>query len=157
MNNKKGDKVVYPNHGAGVIDSIEEKDVFSSKAKYYTLKLTVGQLTISVPVDKSHGLGLRDVINKRDAGKVLKVIAQKAKLSEDTDSNERFKDLGEKLRTGDAFDIAGVIRDLSSMDKLSTREKRMFSKAKDLLVSELRFSLDKTEEEVMKRVNKVLN
>jgi len=155
--NKKGDKVVYPNHGAGTIAAIEEKDVFSTKSKYYILNLSVGQLTISVPVDKSHELGLRNVITKRDAGKVLKVISQKVKAKKDVDSNERFKELSEKLRTGDAFEIAGVIRDLSKLEKMSTREKRMFSKAKDLLVSELIFSFNKTEEEMVKQVNKVLN
>lgn len=155
--NKKGDKVVYPNHGAGTIAAIEEKDVFSTKSKYYILKLSVGQLTISVPVDKSHELGLRNVITKRDAGKVLKVISQKVKEKKDADSNERFKELSEKLRTGDAFEIAGVIRDLSKLEKMSTREKRMFSKAKDLLVSELIYSFNKTEEEMVKQVNKVLN
>ncbi len=155
--NKTGDKVVYPNHGAGTIAAIEEKDVFSTKSKYYILNLSVGQLTISVPVDKSHELGLRNVITKRDAGKVLKVISQKVKAKKDVDSNERFKELSEKLRTGDAFEIAGVIRDLSKLEKMSTREKRMFSKAKDLLVSELIFSFNKTEEEMVKQVNKVLN
>jgi len=155
--NKKGDKVVYPNHGAGTISAIEEKDVFSTKSKYYILELSVGQLTISVPVDKSHELGLRNVITKRDAGKVLKVISKKVKAKKDVDSNERFKELSEKLRTGDAFEIAGVIRDLRKLEKMSTREKRMFSKAKDLLISELIFSFNKTEEEMVKQVNKVLN
>lgn len=154
---KQGEKVAYPHHGAGVIEAVQEKTVFSEKKRYYILKLSIGQLTLNVPVHNCHELGLRSIIDKRQAAKVLKVLADKrAKITPD-DCNERFRVNNDKLATGNAFSIAEVVRDLNKRLNLSAREKRLFSKAKNILTSELMFSLGKTEKETLAHIDKTLN
>jgi len=153
---KQGDRVVYPHHGAGIIEAVQEKCVLSEKREYYILKLPVAQLTINVPVDNCLQLGLRGVINRPTALKVLRTLSDKARVMPD-DSNERYRLNNEKIATGNAFSLAEVIKDLSEFSVLSSREKRMLLKAKNLLVSELMHSLEKTETEVTKKVDKLLN
>ncbi len=153
---QKGDKVVYPHHGAGIIEAIKEKRVFSEKKKYYVLKFTEGQLMISVPIDNCDELGLRSIINKRQASKVLKVLSDKSK-EESIDCTERFKINSEKLSTGNIHSAAEVLRDLSTGESISTREKRLLSKAKKIMISELVYIYKKTEEEMDKKIVKMLN
>ena len=153
---KQGDKVVYPHHGAGIIESVQDKCVLAESRTYYILKLPVAQLTINVPVENCLELGLRGVINRPTALKVLRTLSDKARVMPD-DSNERFRLNNEKIATADAFALAEVIKDLSEFTILSSREKRMLMKAKNLLVSELIHSLEKTEAEVTKKVDKILN
>lgn len=152
---KKGDVVVYPHHGAGTIEAIQEKSVFDEKQRYYILKLAVDQITISVPVSNSQELGLRNVISKKQASNVIKVLKSK-KQRASSDYNERFKVNNEKLNSGDVFAVAEVVRDLNTNDGLSAREKRMFNKARDILISELKYTLKKSEEEVSNQLNTLL-
>jgi CarD family transcriptional regulator len=153
---KKGDSAVYPHHGAGIIESVQEKSILSEKRRYYVLKLSLAELIISVPVDNCHELGLRTTINKPTAKKVLNSLTLKAKTKLD-DSNERFRMNNDKIGSGDVFAIAEVVRELSKINEISTREKRMLGKAKTILVSELMHSFKKSEEEVVKQIDKILN
>jgi CarD family transcriptional regulator len=153
---RKGDKVVYPHHGAGVIKEITKKSFQDEKKKYYVFQQTLGEMMISVPVDNVENVGIRSVISQNKARKVLKVLSGRTKkLPEDW--NQRFKINNEKMGSGDIFQVAEVVRDLSKRDGLSTREKRMLSKAKKILTSELMHSLKKDEENILNRIDKRLN
>lgn len=133
-----GDKIVYPMHGAGVIDAIEEKDILGEKQAYYILKMP-GEVKVMVPTAKAEEIGVRSIIDKSSAEKVFRVLE-----SDETEMsmnwNKRYRDNMDKMKSGDIYKIADVVRNLSFKQKekgLSTGEKKMLSNAKQILLSEL--------------------
>lgn len=133
-----GDKIVYPMHGAGVIDAIEEKDILGEKQAYYILKMP-GEVKVMVPTAKAEEIGVRSIIDKSSAEKVFRVLE-----SDETEMsmnwNKRYRDNMDKMKSVDIYKIADVVRNLSFKQKekgLSTGEKKMLSNAKQILVSEL--------------------
>ena len=133
-----GDKIVYPMHGAGVIDAIEEKDILGEKQAYYILKMP-GEVKVMVPTAKAEEIGVRSIIDKSSAEKVFRVLE-----SDETEMsmnwNKRYRDNMDKMKSGDIYKIADVVRNLSFKQKekgLSTGEKKMLSNSKQILVSEL--------------------
>ncbi len=147
---KIGDKVVYPHHGAGVIEGIEEKQVLDEKQQYYIVRLSQGQLTVMVPANSIPGIGLRSIISPLQAENVLATLGDdQSKMPKDW--NRRFKRNREKIKSGDALEVAEVVRNLTIRDAevgLSTGEKRMLNRARQILVSELVFALDKDEGDI---------
>ncbi len=146
---KVGDKVVYPHHGAAVIERKEKREVFGEKRDYFILRLAYGDLTLMVPADNVEEVGVRDVINSEEVEEVFAVLRKKeARMP--TNWSRRFKNHVEKLKSGDIYQVAEVVRNLSIRegDKgLSAGEKRMLSKARQILVSELTFAIGVSEEE----------
>ena len=143
-----GDKIVYPMHGAGVIESIEEKELAGEKQAYYILKMP-GEVKVMVPVEKAEEIGVRDIIDKETAVNVIKVF-DKESVEEDPNWNRRYRENIEKMKSGDIYEIANIVRSLSFKQKekgLSTGDKKMLLNAKQILVSELVLAeqLDKSE------------
>jgi CarD family transcriptional regulator len=133
-----GDHVVYPMHGAGTIEGIEEKDILGEKQSYYIIKMP-GEVKVMVPTSKAEGIGVRDVIDKETAGKVFKVLETNS-TEMSMNWNKRYRDNMDKMKSGDAYEIADVVRNLSFKQKekgLSTGEKKMLLNAKQILISEL--------------------
>ena len=126
---KVGDKVVYPHHGAAVVERRETKVAFGEKREYLVLRLAYGDLTLMVPADNTEGVGLREVINDEEVEEVFAVLRKKeARMP--TNWSRRYKNHSEKLRSGDIYQVAEVVRNLSIRDKdkgLSAGEKRMLS------------------------------
>ena len=124
-----GDKVVYPHHGAATIEKREKKDVFGEKRDYLVLRLAYGDLTLMVPADNAEEIGLRDVINDEEVEEVFAVLRKKeARMP--TNWSRRFKNHVEKLKCGDIYQVAEVVRNLSIREKdkgLSAGEKRMLA------------------------------
>src|ERR671937_87590 len=153
-----GDKVVYPHHGAAVIERREEKEVFGEKREYLVLKVAYGDLTLMVPADNTDEVGLREVINDEEVEEVFAVLRKKeARMP--TNWSRRYKNHVEKLKSGDIYQVAEVVRNLSIRDKdkgLSAGEKRMLSKARQILVSELVFAMDVPEPDAEARLDKAL-
>ena len=153
-----GDKVVYPHHGAATIERREKKDVFGEKRDYLVLRLAYGDLTLMVPADNAEEIGLRDVINDEEVEEVFAVLRKKeARMP--TNWSRRFKNHVEKLKSGDIYQVAEVVRNLSlrEADKgLSAGEKRMLARARQILVSELTFALNVDEETAEARLDDVL-
>lgn len=134
-----GDKVVYPMHGAGVIEAIEEKEILGDRKEYYIMKLPIGEMKVMVPRDNVCLVGLREIINKDAVEKVLEILQDDC---EETSSNwnRRYRYHLEKIKSGSIFEVAAVVRNLTLRDKekgLSTGEKKMLESAKRILVSEL--------------------
>ncbi len=143
-----GDKIVYPMHGAGVIESIEEKELAGEKQAYYILKMP-GEVKVMVPVERAEEIGVRDIIDKETAGNVIKVFDEES-VQEDSNWNRRYRENIEKMKSGDIYEIANIVRTLSFKQKekgLSTGDKKMLLNAKQILVSELVLAeqLDKSE------------
>lgn len=153
-----GDKVVYPHHGAAVIEKRETMEAFGEKKEYLVLRLAYGDLTLKVPADNTDSVGLREVINDEEVEEVFAVLRKKeARMP--TNWSRRFKNHVEKLKSGDIYQVAEVVRNLSIRDKdkgLSAGEKRMLTKARQILVSELTFALSVTEEEAEKKLDEAL-
>jgi CarD family transcriptional regulator len=153
-----GDKVVYPHHGAAVVECREEREFFGEKKEYLVLKLAYGDLTLMVPADNTAEVGLREVINDEEVEEVFAVLRKKeARMP--TNWSRRYKNHVEKLKSGDIYQVAEVVRNLSIRDKdkgLSAGEKRMLTKARQILVSELTFAIGVTEDEAEERLNAAL-
>ena len=153
-----GDYIVYPMHGAGTIDAIEEKDILGEKQSYYILKMP-GEVKVMVPTAKADDIGDRSIIGKDEAGKVLEVLeANETEMSNNW--NKRYGDNMDKRKSGDIYEVADVVRNLSFKQKekgLSTGEKKMLINAKQILVSELVLAEHSSYEEMEGIVDNKIN
>ncbi|HCC04404.1 MAG TPA: CarD family transcriptional regulator [Clostridiales bacterium] len=153
-----GDKIVYPMHGAGTIDSIEEKDILGEKQSYYILKMP-GEVKVMVPIKNAEQVGVRSIIDKSSADKVFKILEQD-ETEMNKNWNKRYRDNMDKLKSGDIYEIADVVRNLSFKKKekgLSTGENKMLTNAKQILVSELVLAEQSNTDEMEEIVNNKIN
>ncbi|SMB84483.1 transcriptional regulator, CarD family [Desulfonispora thiosulfatigenes DSM 11270] len=144
---KLGEKIVYPMHGAGIIEAIEEKEVLGDRKKYYILKLAYGDMKVMIPMENTKLSGLREVIDTNGANKIIAIL-QEPETEMSGNWNKRFRANMEKIKSGDIYEVAEVVRNLSVRDKekgLSTGERNMLESARQILISEL--VLAKNEEE----------
>ncbi len=142
-----GDQVVYPHHGAGKVLKKEQKEVLGEKREYLTIKILHNDMTVMVPCENAGKAGLRRVIGDEDVRKVLAVLRDDVSQMP-KNWNRRFKHNRDKIKTGDVFELAEVVRNLAirEADKgLSTGEKQMYTRAKKILASELMYALDMEE------------
>jgi CarD family transcriptional regulator, regulator of rRNA transcription len=134
-----GDKVVYPNHGVGIIEQISSRSVGSTVEKFYLLHIKASSLKVMVPCQNAGSVGLRRVVRNGEIQKVLDVLS----ISEGNgngDWKDRFKENSDRMRTGSLLEVAGVLKSLIALHQakpLSFREKKMLERARYLLVSEL--------------------
>jgi CarD family transcriptional regulator, regulator of rRNA transcription len=139
---KVGDKVVYPHHGAGTVVKKETRTVLGEERVYLTIKIEHNDMTVNVPAENAELVGLRSVIDEEHIERVLDVLhGDGTKMPKNW--NRRFKYNRDKMKTGDIFELAEVVRNLSLRDSekgLSTGEKQMFVKAKKILASELMYA-----------------
>lgn len=155
---RKGDTVVHPEHGAAVIEELRERDFLGERKKYFVLHVAYGDLTLMVPVDSTEAVGLREVVRKKEVKKVLDVLREE-ESGQAANWSRRFKNNIEKLRSGDIYQVAEVVRNLSIRERekgLSAGEKRMVIKARQILVSELIYATSGTEEKAEAMIDKVL-
>ena len=153
-----GDKIVYPMHGAGTIDSIEEKNILGENQFYYVIRMP-GEVKVMVPTDRAEQIGVRNVIGKEEAEKVISILGEdETEMSQNW--NKRYRDNMEKMKSGSIYEVAGVVRNLSFKQKekgLSTGEKKMLHNAKQILVSELVLAEHATQDEVEELVDNKIN
>ncbi len=150
MDFKLGEKVVYPNHGVGIIEQVSFNGSNGRMEKYYLLKILSTGLKVMVPQTNVTAVGLRRVIRSGEAAKVFSFI-EKGKFDSHHDWKYRFKENSERMRTGALLEVAVVLKSLLSLSRskpLSFREKKMLERAKFLLVSELATAGNKTEQNV---------
>lgn len=153
-----GDKIVYPMHGAGVIEAIEEKSVCNEKQSYYIIKMP-GEVKVMVPTAKAEDIGVRNIIDSETAGKVINILEQES-TEMSVKWNKRYRDNVEKMKSGDIYEVADIVRNLSFKQKdkgLSTTEKKMLLNAKQILVSELVLAESKDKEEIEELVESKIN
>ena len=155
---KAGDRVVYPHHGAAIIEKKETKEVFGEKTEYLVLRMAHGEMTLSVPVDKAEEVGMRWPISGEDVEDLFEVL-QRRDVREPANWSRRFKNHQEKLKSGDVYQVAEVVRNLALRDRdkgLSAGEKTLYNKARSVLVSELSFALDVSEDDSTDKVDAAL-
>ena len=153
-----GDHIVYPMHGAGTVDAIEEKNILGEKQSYYIIKMP-GEVKVMVPTAKAEEVGVRNIIDKSSAQRVFKILEEN-ETEMDKNWNKRYRDNMEKIKSGDIYEVADVVRNLAFKQKekgLSTGEKKMLNNAKQILVSELvlaeHATQDVIEEEIESKIN----
>ena len=133
-----GDKVVYPMHGAGTIDSIDKKNILDEEIEYINISMP-GGVKVMVPSNQASKQGLRNIISQNDVEKVFCILeTDETQMSDNW--NKRYRDNMDKMKSGDIYEVADVVRNLSFKQKekgLSTGEKKMLNNAKQILVSEL--------------------
>jgi CarD family transcriptional regulator len=153
-----GDNVVYPHHGAGKVLKKEVKDLLGEKREYLTIKILHNDMTVMVPTQNAGVAGLRRVIDDDTVKKVLGVLT--AECSEMPKNwNRRFKHNRDKIKTGDIYELAEVVRNLAVREHekgLSTGEKQMYTRAKKILASELMYALEMGEEEAEDHLDDLL-
>ncbi len=153
-----GDHVVYPHHGAGKVLKKEEMEILGERREYLTIKILHNDMTVRVPTENAALAGLRRVIDEETVKKVLDVLRDE--VSEMPKNwNRRFKHNRDKIKTGDIYELAEVVRNLSLRESekgLSTGEKQMFTRTKKILASELMYALDKDEEEAEQYLDELL-
>jgi CarD family transcriptional regulator len=155
---KIGDQVVYPHHGAGKVLKKEQKEVLGEKREYLTIKILHNDMTVMVPCENAGKAGLRRVIGDADVRKVLAVLRDDVSQMP-KNWNRRFKHNRDKIKTGDVFELAEVVRNLAirESDKgLSTGEKQMYTRAKKILASELMYALDMEEGEAEEHLESLI-
>jgi len=139
MDYKIGDKVVYPNHGVGVIEQISYGIISGRTETYYMLRITSNSLKVMVPRSNAEAVGLRPVVRNGETSKVLDYL-EKGKFNSHHDWKHRFKENSERMRTGSLLEVAVVLKSLVALSRtkpLSFREKKMLERAKYLLITEL--------------------
>jgi len=137
---KIGDKAVYPAHGVGVVEGIENRQISGNTQIFYILRMLDNDTTIMIPQQSVESVGLRTLISRREIPAVFKVLRQKVPVSDSQTWNRRHREYMEKIRTGSVFEIAAVLRDLYllKLDKeLSFGERKVLDTARNLLVKEL--------------------
>ena len=156
---RKGDTVVHPEHGAAVIEELCVREFLGEKRKYFKLRVSYGDLTLMVPVDSTEEVGLRSVVGKNEVKKVMNVLREdESKMA--ANWSRRFKNNMEKLHSGDPYQVAEVVRNLSIRERergLSAGEKRMITKARQILISELSHATGKSEDDAEIMIDEVLD
>jgi CarD family transcriptional regulator len=154
-----GDKVVYPNHGVGIIEQISSRTIGATVEKYYLLKIKSSSLKVMVPFNNVGTVGLRRVVRNGEIQKILDYLTD-GECNNNADWKYRFKENSERMRTGSLLDVAAVLKSLLVLNQtkpLSFREKKMLERARYLLVSELALAKNVDEEQVEQLLNKALS
>jgi CarD family transcriptional regulator len=153
-----GDKIVHPMHGAGVIESIEEKKVNGVTRSYYMLKMPVGNMIVMIPTENSEEIGVRPVIDKEQGDRVIAAFGQ-VQVEMDQNWNRRYRENLNRLKSGDLLEVVRVIKGLMLRENrrgLSDGERKMLHFAKQRLISELVLSQSSSYQEIEERINDAL-
>ena len=156
----EGDMAVYPAHGVGVIKSIETQQVAGVDQTFYVLEIIGNSMRIMIPTSSSENVGLRSIVNKKEATEVLNILKDRAIEIDSQTWNRRYREYMEKIKTGSIFEVAAVLRDLFllSVDKdLSYGERKMLDTAKGLLVKELSIAQEVEEDKISKKIEKIFS
>ena len=152
-----GDKVIYPNHGLGVVERIETKTIMGTTCGFYQLRMA-NETTVFVPVDNVDGVGLRRAISDVEVERLFDLLGD-GKIESHQNWKGRFKDNSDRMRTGSIYDVVEVLKGLTFLSKsksLSFREKRMLDRAKFLVVSEITEVLNEKTAQVEEKVDRAL-
>jgi CarD family transcriptional regulator len=134
-----GDKIVYPMHGAGIIESIEEKEILGEKQRYYIVKMPIGDMKVMIPTGNVEDIGIREIISIEDVDRVFDILKNQGDTVTNN-WNKRYRENMVKIKSGSIYEVANVVRDLMLREKekgLSTGERKMLNSARQILVSEL--------------------
>jgi CarD family transcriptional regulator len=157
---KVGEVAVYPGHGVGRIESIEEKVISGTKQAFYIMRILDSDMTIMIPVDSAQHAGLRYVIDTEQVMKVFEILEDKSFVHDTSPWNRRYKEYMERIKSGSIFEISMVLRELYNLrtfKELSFGERKMFETARNLIKKELSIALNRDEEEIVTDIEKIFS
>ena len=158
MGFKIGDKVIYPNHGLGVVEKVEEKTILGTTCGFFHLRILSNETTVLVPVANVDNVGLRRAITDEEVERLFQLLGD-GKIDNHQNWKGRFKDNSDKMRSGSIYEVADVLKSLTFLAKsksLSFREKRMLDRAKFLIISEVSEVMRLTAADIEGRVDRAL-
>ncbi len=153
-----GDKVVYPNHGVGVIEQISSRTIGATVEKFYMLKIAASNAKVTVPFANVNSVGMRPVVRNGEVEKIVNYLST-GECTNAADWKDRFKENSDRMRTGSLADVAAVLKSLLILGQaksLSFREKKMLERARYLLVSEIAISRNCEESLIEQALTKAL-
>lgn len=153
-----GDKVVYPMHGAGVIESIEEKEILGERKKYYVMRMPIGDMKVMIPMNNVQSIGLREVVDEETVERVIARLRNRDK-GLTANWNRRYRANMDKMKSGDIYEVADVVRSLMLRDRekgLSTGERKMLDNARQILISELVLAKGMNEEQAFSLLDELV-
>jgi len=153
-----GEKVVYPMHGGGIIEKIEDKQILGETRSYYILHIPYGNMQVMVPVNNSEQVGIRPIVSSKKVEEIYELLRNES-TGMDDNWNRRFRENMEKLKSGDIAEVAEVVRNLIRVDRfkrLSTGEKKMLANARQILVSEIVLVNSLSEIEVSEMIDQIV-
>lgn len=159
MEFKVGDKVVYPNHGVGIIEQVARKSIAGTTSSFYRLRILSTDSTVMVPVGNTSTVGLRKVLTRNQISRVFKLL-RNGEVATYDDWKGRFQANSDKMRTGDIMAVAEVLKSLTMLNEvkpLSYRERKMLDRARFLLVSELSEASNKTPDKLEEQLDSALD
>ncbi|MDO5491464.1 MAG: CarD family transcriptional regulator [Bacillota bacterium] len=151
---QKGDSILYPMHGAGVIESIEKREILGSIKEYYILHVPIGDMQVMIPVESSDMVGVRPVVSREEAEAAVEILRQES-TPMTGNWNKRYRGNMEKIKTGRIDQVAEIVRNLTRVDRenrLSAGEKKMLSNVRRILQSEFMLVFNIDEEEARQRI-----
>ena len=157
---KVGDMAVYPAHGVGIIEAIENREILGCKQYFYVMKILGNNAKIMIPRDGAESVGLREIISEDEIPRIYEILREKGVTIDKQTWNKRYKEYWEKIKTGSVYEIAKVLRDLLTLklDKdLSFGERKMMDTAKNLLVKEISIATNCEEEDVERDLNAIFS
>lgn len=155
---RKGDRILYPMHGAGIIEAIEKREILGSIKEYYILHIPCGDMEVMIPVDNSEMLGVRPISSSDDAEKAMDVLGRKS-TPMTGNWNKRYRENMEKIKTGDIIRVAEIVRNLTRVDRdnrLSAGEKKMLSNVRRILQSEIMLVFNIDQDEARERIEEAI-
>jgi len=153
-----GDKVIYPNHGLGIVERVEEKTILGTTCGFFHLRIVSNDTTVLVPVANVDGVGLRKAITDDEVARLFELLGD-GRIDNHQNWKGRFKDNSDKMRSGSIYDVADVLKSLTFLSRsksLSFREKRMLDRAKFLIISEVSEVMRQTANDIEQRVDNAL-
>lgn len=154
-----GDTVVYPMHGAGVIEEIEEHEVLGKVQKYYVMKIPYGNMKVLLPMNNASGIGIRDVISSDEANEVINQF-DSVDMAVNTNWNKRIRENMVKIKSGNIYEVGAVVKSLMVRDRkkgLSTGERKMLANAKQIFISELVLAKKSTNDEIERELISIID
>ncbi len=154
-----GDVVLYPMHGAGVIEKIEERKILGQNKKYYIMKIPYGSMEVMLPMDNAEEIGIRDIISAEEADAVIHDFSQ-TDIEVNSNWNKRFRENMVKIKSGNIRQVASVVKSLMLRERskgLSTGERKMLSNARQIFVSELVLAKNSTNSEIEKVLTEIVD
>lgn len=153
-----GDKIVYPMHGAGVIESVEEKEILGKKQQYYIMKMPIGDMKVLIPVNNVNEIGIRSIVDGSCISKAYEILKED-EIELDSNWNKRYRDNMLKIKSGDICEVARVVKSLVKREKskgLSTGERKMLTNAKQILISEIVLVENSSEDSIEKIIESIV-
>lgn len=155
---RKGDRILYPMHGAGTIEAIEKREILGSSKEYYILHIPCGDMEVMIPVDSSEKVGVRPVSSVEEATKAMDILGLKS-TPMTGNWNKRYRENMDKIKTGKIDLVAEIVRNLTRIDRenrLSAGEKKMLSNVRRILQSEIMLVFNIDEDEARKRIEEAI-